>query len=229
MTRSQRFPPSHAPAQYHDRSDDEGEALSPSDGYFGGNNSVPNTLLIPNPSYPQSDPSSNSSKAKEAAREPNYAGANTPPDVHHDPYTPATVHTPATSSRDSESAYNGSTSRYRDAVDELSERSPLLEESPPLYDDAIAERAPRDIVNGSNTAVPLPRSEYESMQVREHVSSFRTSGFGSRSAPRNMPVGVDSRTCKIYDVESEAVLPQRSRRRGCCGRRKAQHERRRRF
>ena len=224
MTQGQQFPARHTPAQYHDLSDDENEDLSPSDGYFGSNNSVPNTVLIPDPSYPQPEPSSSSSKAKEAARESNSSGTDSPPDTRYASYTPATTHTPATSSRDSESAYNGSTSRYRESEDELSERSPLLEEPPPLYDDAMAERAASNNVNGSNSAVSSPRSGYESMQVREPVSSFRTSGFGGRSAPQSMAVGVDNRTGKIYDEESRTALPQRSRRRGCCGRQQVQKE-----
>ena len=237
MTRGQQFPPVNHPAPYHNLSDDEDEDLSPSDGYFGGNNAVPNTVLIPDPSHPQTDPSSSTSKAKEAARESNSSATDSPSDVHYAAYTPATTHTPATSSRDSESAYNGSTSRYRDSEDALSERSPLLEEPPPLYDEAMAERAPSSNMSGTNNHMPPPQREYESMQVREPVSSFRTSGFGGRNTSQGMAVGVDNRTGKIYDEESDPVLPQRSRRPGCSGKRrpgcsgnrKAPEEGRRRF
>ena len=229
MTQGQQFPPVNHPAQYHDLSDDEDEDLSPSDGYFGGNNSVPNTVLIPDPSHPQTDPRSSTSKAKEATRESNSSATDSPSEARYASYTVATVHTPATSSRDSESAYNGSTSRYRDSEDALSERSPLLEEPPPLYDEAMAERAPSSNMNGSNNHMPTPQREYESMQVREPVSSFRTSGFGGRSMPQRMTVGVDNRTGKIHDEESDPVLPQRSRRRGCSGKQKAPKEGCRRF
>jgi hypothetical protein len=224
MTQGQQFPLRNHPAQYHDLSDDEDEDLSPSDGYFGANNSIPDTILIPNPSLPQADPSSNNSKAKEAARESSSQGTNSPSDNRYASYTPATTPTPATSSRDSESAYNGSTNRYRDSEDELSERSPLLEEPPPLYDDAMAERAPSNNMNGSNNPISSPQGGYESMQVREPVSSPRTSGFGGRSAPESMAIAVDNRTGKIYDEESDPACPQRSRRRGCRGRQRVRKE-----
>src|SRR4051812_966038 len=141
MTRGRRFPPRNPPSQYHDISEYQDDGLSPSDGYFGGNNPVPDTLLIPDPSGSQTYPSGNS-KAAEAARESHYSGASTPSDVRYASYTPATTHTPVTSSRDSESAYNESTNRHQTSQDELSERSPLLEEPPPLYDEAVADRAP---------------------------------------------------------------------------------------
>ena len=225
MTRGQQFPPTNPPAQYHDLSDDDDQDLSPSDGYFRGNSSIPNTLLIPDPSsYPQA--SSSESKAKEAAREADYPETNSPSTVRYASYTPATTHTPATSSRDSESAYNGSTSRYGDAEDELLQRSPLLDEAPPMYDEAMAERASGSSMNGSNNAVPPPHTEYQSMQVRDPVSSFRTSGFGGTSTPQHTVVGVDTRTGKIYDEESDPALPRRSRRRRCCGKRSAPKERR---
>jgi hypothetical protein len=219
MTRRQQFPPRNHPAPYQDLSPNEDEDLSPSDGYFGGNNPIPNTILIPNPPTSQINPSSSSSKATEAARESNSAS---PSETRYASYTPATTYTPATSSRGSESAYNGSASRYHDSEDGLSERSPLLEEPPPLYDDAVSQRAPSNNMNGTNSPTSPPRSGREPMQVREPVSSFRISGCGGRSASKSMIVGVDSRTGKVYDEESESVIPRQSRRRGCCRRREPQ-------
>jgi hypothetical protein len=229
MTQGQHFPLRNHLAQYHDPSDDEDGELSPSDGYFGSNNSIPDAVLILNPPHFESEPSSNHSKAKEAARESSSHGTNSPSETRYTSYTPATTHTPAASSRDSESAYNGSTSRYRDREDELSERSPLLEEPPPLYDDAVAERTPSNHMNGPINPTAPVRGGHESMQVREPVSSSRTSDFGSRSTPESRAIVVDNRTGKIYDEESNPTLPQRSRRRGCCGRRKAQKDGRSRF
>jgi hypothetical protein len=228
MTRGQRFPCRNPPSRYHDISDDQDDGLSPSDGYFGGNNSVPDTLLIPDPSHPQTYPSG-SSKATEASRESNSSGAGSPLDVRYASYTPATTHTPATSSRDSESAYNGSTSRYQPLQDELSERSLLLEEPPPLYDDAVADGAPGNTMNASHHHTPPPRGEYESMQVREPVSSFRAPEAGGRCASKSIAIVVDSRNGKSYDEELHLALPQRPKRRGCCSRQKAQKRGRSRF
>ena len=228
MTRGQRFPPRDPPSQYHDILDDQDDSLSPSDGYFGSNNSVPDALLIPDPSGPQIYPS-NSSKAAEAARESNSPGASSPSDVRYASYTPATIHTPATSSRDSESAYNGSTGRYQISQDELSERSPLLEEPPPLYDDAVAEMAPGNSVNASHHLTSPPQSGCESMQVREPVSSLRAPESGGRSAPQSIAIVVDNRNRKSYDEELDLALPRRPKRRGCCSRQKAQKKGRSRF
>jgi hypothetical protein len=229
MTRGQRFPPRTPPSQYHDISDDDqDDGLSPSDGYFGGNNSVPDTLLIPDLSHPQMYPSG-SSKATEASRESNSSRTNSPSDVRYASYTPATTHTPITSSRDSESAYNGSTSRYQALQDELSERSLLLEEPPPLYNDAVADRAPGNTLNASHHLTSPPRGECESMQVREPVSSFRAPESGGRCAPKSIAIVVDSRNGKSYDEELHLALPQRPKRRGCCSRQKAQKKGRSRF
>jgi len=228
MTRSQRFPPRNPPSQYHDISDDQDDGLSPSDGYFGGNNSVPDTLLIPDLSHPQTYPSG-SSKATEASRESNSSGASSPSDVRYASYTPATTHTPATSSRDNESAYDGSTSRYQPLQDELSERSLLLEEPPPLYNDVVADGAPGNTMNASHHLTSPPRGECESMQVREPVSSFRAPESGGRSAPKGIAIVVDSRNGKSYDEELHLALPQRPKRRGCCSRQKAQKKGRSRF
>jgi hypothetical protein len=228
MTRGQRFPPRNPPSQYHDISDDQDDSLSPSDGYFGGNNPVPDALLIPDPSHPQTYPSS-SSKAAEAAREFNSSGASSPLDVRYGSYTPATTHTPATSSRNSESAYNGSTSRYQTSQDELSERSPLLEEPPPLYDDAVAEMAPGNTMDVSHHLTPPPQGGRESMQVREPVSSFRAPESGGRCAPKSIAIVVDNRNGKSYDEELHLALPRRPKRRCCCSRQKAQKKGRSRF
>jgi hypothetical protein len=228
MTRGQRFPSRNPPSQYHDILDDQDDSLSPSDGYFGGNNPVPDALLIPDPSHPQTYPS-NSSKAAEAARESNSSGASSPLDVRYASYTPATTHTPATSSRDGESAYNGSTSRYQASQDELSERSPLLEEPPPLYDDAVAEMAPGDAMSVSHHLTSPPQGERESMQVREPVSSFRAPESGGRCAPKNIAIVVDNRNGKSYDEELHLALPRRPKRRCCCSRQKAQKKGRGRF
>ena len=227
MTRGQRFPPRNPPSQYHDIPDDQDDSLSPSDGYFGGNNPVPDALLIPDPSHPQTYPSG-SSKAAEAARESNSSGASSPLDVRYASYTPATTHTPAASSRDGESAYNGSTSRYQPSQDELSERSPLLEEPPPLYDDAVAEGAPGNSMNVSHH-LTSPQGGCESMQVREPVSSFRAPESGGRCAPKSIAIVVDNRNGKSYDEELHLALPQRPKRRRCCSRPKAQKKGRSRF
>jgi hypothetical protein len=228
MTQGRRFPPMDPPSQYHDILDDQDDGLSPSDGYFGDNNSVPDALLIPDPSRPQIYPSG-SSKAAEAERESHPSGASSPSDVRYASYTPATTHTPTISSRDSESAYSGSTSRYQASQDGLSEHSPLLEEPPPLYDDAVAEGAPGSSRNVSHQLTPPPRGGCESMQVCEPVSSFRAPESGSRCAPKSIAIVVDNRNGKSYDEELHLALPQRPKRRGCCSRRKAQKKGRSRF
>ena len=216
MTQGHNLPLADSFEHPYDLSDDE-QDISPSDGYFGANNNVPNTVLVPDPAT-ENDATSNG-KAREAAQEARSSGINSSSDTRYTSYTPATTYTPATSSRNSESAYNGSASRYRDSEDDISERSPLLEEPPPQYEDAMSGRSPNSNMNGSGGPASPTRGAYETMQVREPVSSFRTPAFSNRQAPQSMTNGVDDDAGRIYDEESDPVIikPARCRRRGCCG------------
>lgn len=225
MTQGHPFAPTNYPAQYHDLENGQDEDLSPSDGYFGSNNSIPDTVLIPNPSV-------SSFKAQEAATESSSDGPQSPLETRYMAYTPATTYTPATSSRGSQSAYDGSVSGYRNSEQALSERSPLLEEPPPLYDDAVAQAAGSSGLTGRDNPVSSPHSGCNSIQVREPVSSLSNSVSAGSGVPQSMSVGVDNCSRKAHDEESDPARPRRSRCRGCCGRkkdRKKRHSRFRRF
>lgn len=201
-------------------SDDEDQDLSPSDGYFGGNHSIPDTVLVPSSAQPQIYPD-DSSKPDEAAKD---AAPHGQSDKQFATYTPATTHTPASSDQDSASAYNGSTGRYRDTDDTVSERSPLLEEPPPVYEDAVASRARSSNINGMASSSPASREGYETMQVRQPVSYLRAATFGGRQSPQSM---VDPDRVVFgtrYDEESDPAILRSWRRRGCCGGRRVKRE-----
>ena len=177
---------------------DDQEELSPSDGYFGHSNTVPAAVFVPDPSLPNHP--RGESKAQEAAREANLSGFSSPQGTRYTPYTPATTHAPATSSRrDSGSAYTGMGRRYLDSENGEAHPTTLIDEPPPLYADAVAETAQPSISPSTAAQPPVNASELESAPPRprsprgrtwnvgEPLSSFRTAAFGGGAArPQSM-------------------------------------------
>lgn len=122
--------PSRPPPAHTNENDDE-DPNSPSDGYFSNSSHVPSNILIPDPESSQSQSSSKAHEAESDSQSPT-SYRHSEPERSSPTRNENLIYTP-TSSRRSEA--------------ELTESSPLLEEPPPLYEDAVAGRPRPDNLN----------------------------------------------------------------------------------
>lgn len=188
MTREEG-PPHRPPPPQAVESDDE-DPNSPSDGYFSNSSHVPSNLLVPDPE------SQTSNKAREAESESHSPTSyrQPEPEAPHPIRNQNITYTPTSSSR---------------SEDSFTESSPLLEEPPPMYEDAMAGR---------------PRSDVRAIH-RIGYGSTNTSNVGSapfipgQPRPPQSMADHPQNESHVYDEESALAEPSQQTRRGCFGRR----------
>ena len=180
MTRDRQLPPRN-----FDDEEDASESLSPSDGYFSGRSQLPQNAYVADPSQPNTV-----SKTQEAGG--HYGG---PPNAQAGRNN--VIYTPSASSQ--------AASSPRFAPEPYHDQSPLLQEPPPGYEAAIADR--------------VPQSQPPSTQASGHSTmNVSEPDVPDSSGPQRM-----SDRWVVYEGEA---LPTRGRRRGCGGRRRDRRPRR---
>ncbi|KAL9114896.1 MAG: hypothetical protein Q9227_001139 [Pyrenula ochraceoflavens] len=209
----------------HPSEDSENEDVnSPSDGYFSNTSHVPSDILVPDENNMTS---ASSDKAREAASESqsptSYRHSGPSHDLpirnNHTVYTPSTsrdnhtVYTPSTS-RDNHTVYTPSTSQ--DSEDGYTESSPLLQEPPPLYEDAMAGRRRPDLHSSSAGAYGT-NGHNQNVGSLPFIPENPNEGRQPQSMADRPP---NPGRSDIHDEEAARTEALRPKKRGCFGWRK---------
>jgi len=229
MTQGQSPPHSYSHADPGAFSGDEEFSLPPADGYFNGNdNAAPSTVMVPDLAAQSRGSGGGDSKAADMARERRYDSDPSSPLESSFPYTPATTDSPASSPRQgSNGTYAGSAGRHHDHEKKIPVAPTVLEEPPPLYDDAVSQGTPSSASGGS---APSPPTGYRPMNVREPFPPFQARAFGHQDPPQSgadQPLLLDIDGNSHEDLDDKGLAPAQPgppKRRGCAGRKQTQRQ-----